>query len=88
MQIKKHIVKASLPLRSSELLPINAFQNILIGHLVNQMQMTNLTTKLDVFSIFLDGARQIKAGGTLTVIQMILTLMDVLLIPMLYVKHL
>ena len=52
------------------------------------MQMNNLTIKLDVFSIFLDGARQIKAGGTLTVIQMILTLMDVLLISMLYVKHL
>ena len=38
-------------MRSSELLPLNAFQNILIGHLVDQMQMTNLTTKLDVFSI-------------------------------------
>ena len=75
-------------MRSSELLPLKAFQNILIGHLVNQMQMNNLTIKLDVFSIFLDGARQIKAGGTLTVIQMILTLMDVLLISMLYVKHL
>ena len=88
MQIKKHIVKASLPMRSSKLLPLKAFQNILIGHLVNQMQMTNLSTKLDVFSIFLDAARQIKAGGTLTVMQMILTLMAVLLIPMLYVKHL